>query len=133
MALEEDVWCVGVGSWNHITRLIMFHQFWPLWDLVLEITVRSGILSPRIQIIPLVDELMFYFVNFLGFISYWFHWFEINVYLVENGTVFKVFNNISGNGNPVIVEQIRVFEVCILECICSEELLRWITVTLEVE
>ncbi|XP_020625901.1 semaphorin-2A-like isoform X2 [Orbicella faveolata] len=29
---------------------------------------------------------------------------------IENGTVFKVFNNISGNGNPVIVEQIRVFE-----------------------
>ena len=44
--------------------------------------------------------------------------------LAENGTVFKVFNNISGDGNPVIVEQIRVFEVCVLECMCSEELLR---------
>ena len=44
--------------------------------------------------------------------------------LVENGTVFKVFNNISGDGNPIIVEQIRVFEVCVLECMYSEELLR---------
>ncbi|XP_078374729.1 semaphorin-4A-like isoform X2 [Oculina patagonica] len=28
----------------------------------------------------------------------------------DNGTVFKVFNNISGDGNPIIVEQIKVFE-----------------------
>ena len=44
--------------------------------------------------------------------------------LVENGTVFKVFNNISRDGSPVIVEQIRVFEVCVLECMYSEELFR---------
>lgn len=44
--------------------------------------------------------------------------------LLENGTVFKVFNNISGDGNPIIVEQIRVFEVCVLEYMCSEKLLR---------
>lgn len=25
--------------------------------------------------------------------------------------MFKVFNNVSGDGNPVIVEQIKVFEV----------------------
>jgi len=35
--------------------------------------------------------------------------------------VFKVFNNISGDGNPVIVEQIRVFEVCVVEYMYSEE------------
>lgn len=28
----------------------------------------------------------------------------------ENGTVFKVFNNISGDGNAIVVEQVRLFE-----------------------
>ena len=54
-----------VKLFNNIPILIM------LWN--------SGILSPSTQFIPFVDEFMFYFVHFSGFISYWFYWFEINV------------------------------------------------------
>lgn len=35
--------------------------------------------------------------------------------LLDNGTVFKVFNNISGDNSPIIVEQIKVSEVCVMD------------------